>query len=479
MAKIPKPGASGGAAKTKLIIQLSASNGTSLAGQPVTVTELNSGLEIASFVYSGQPETLKLPAGITFKVSTVDRMAFVTPEPVTGVLVDDTTVVLSFLACTRYGYRREKANSDPNSRITYLFDAVGKTPMSVNLSTHAPVWGSWKDFVYEVVTPVMLNTDGTEAYELNRENQTLKATGESSDVANSAFDGNAMVRFSGKWKWVKRYEDASYQYVIFADGQPDETYKAYAHTNMNGNIMDRFYWGMYKGGNVGNKLRSIAGLSVMVNQTRNTEVAYAQAIGAGYDTIYNSGWQYIADLLTLVSKNDNGQAVFGSGRSKSSNTAAIATGTTKTYGPFWGSNDETSDVKVFWIEGFWGNVWEGMRGLINYNGNIKAKMVPPYNFDGAGYVSTGKVPAGTSGGFIDTAYMDSEVGFVPITANGSGTTYYCDGMWFNNGQVDYARVGGGWADALRCGPRSVPLNHVASRAAAAIGSRLSFIPPAA
>ena len=49
MAKIPKPGASGGAAKTKLIIQLSASNGTSLAGQAVTVTELNSGLEIASF----------------------------------------------------------------------------------------------------------------------------------------------------------------------------------------------------------------------------------------------------------------------------------------------------------------------------------------------------------------------------------------------------------------------------------------------
>ena len=44
----------------------------------------------------------------------------------------------------------------------------------------------------------------------------------------------------------------------------------------------------------------------MVNQTRNTEVSYATAIGTGYYTIYKSGWDFINDLLTLISKSDNG-----------------------------------------------------------------------------------------------------------------------------------------------------------------------------
>ena len=46
--KIPKPAGSGGAAKIKLTIQLSASNGSSLAGPDVKVVEGPSGVEISS-----------------------------------------------------------------------------------------------------------------------------------------------------------------------------------------------------------------------------------------------------------------------------------------------------------------------------------------------------------------------------------------------------------------------------------------------
>ena len=118
-----------------------------------------------------------------------------------------------------------------------------------------------------------------------------------------------------------------------------------------------------------------------------------------------------------------------------------------------------------------------MAGLILDGSNgIKTKMSPPYNFNAAGYTATGVVPSGTSGGYVDTASVTKESGYVPKTANGSETTYYCDGLWFNNGQVDYALVGGAWRNAGQCGSRYVTLSTLASTTTTDLGSRLSFLP---
>ena len=132
---------------------------------------------------------------------------------------------------------------------------------------------------------------------------------------------------------------------------------------------------------------------------------------------------------------------------------------------------------MFGIEGFWGNVWEGMAGLI-YNGQIRTKLTPPYNFDGTGYTLTGITSSGTTGGFVNTASVTGVSGYVPKTASGSGTTYYCDGLWYNTAQVDYALAGGGWSHGLLVGSRSVFLYFLASAVDAGVGSRLSFLSPA-
>ena len=463
------------------IVTVSTSDSQAVSGQTITLTNLTiSTTETYTLLTGETSHTFKVIPTQVYKISVNAKSGYITPLESAEFLAiagNVRNVAIQYERLFRYGFRRTKAESNPDTRIEYLFDAVGMTPAYMDFTSGNFNYGSWETFVNEVSRPVMLKTDGTVDYELSRNDMTKRADGvTASDVSNTSYNGNAMIEFR-KFKWVRRYEDATYEYVIFSNAQYDVDYKAYAHTNALGNINDSFYWGAFKGSYLSSKMRSLADQTVGVSQTRNTEVTYATANGSGYYTIYKSGWDYIGDLLTLISKSDNSQVKFGSGRSKTTNTTPIATGTLKAQPYFKGYNDETSDVKVFGIEGFWGNVWEGMAGLI-LNSGIKTRMIPPYNFDGTGYTNTGVTPSGTSGGFVNTASVTDASGYVPKTASGSGTTYYCDGLWFDNSRVDYALVGGAWPDALLVGCRFVHLYNLASVTSAYIGSRLSYNNPA-
>ena len=460
-------------------VNVSTDDSASVVGQVITMTDntVSSLTETYTLLTGESSHTFKVLVGHSYTISVDAKSGYPTPSAQTfnAIAGNVRTVSMSYYR-TRYGFRRTKATTDPEDRIEYLYDAVGLTPAYMDFTSGNFNFGSWQTFTEEVSRPVMLKNDGTVDYALSRTDFTKKSDGTTASAVDStAYAGNAMIEF-GKYKWVYRYEDATYEYVIFCNAQYDANYKALAHTNELGTVKDYFYWGAYKGSDVSSKLRSIATGAVMVSKTRNTEVSYATGIGSGYYTIYKSGWDFICDLLTLISKSDDCQTKFGTGRSKSTNTTAIACGTLKAQPMFKGYNDETSDVKVFGIEGFWGNVWEGMAGLV-FNTKIKTKMTPPYNFDGAGYVDSGITPSGTNGGFISSAYV-GEQGFIPKVASGSGTTYYCDGLWFNNAQVDYALVGGGWAYALRVGCRAVDLDVLVSFTNAYVGSRLSYLNPA-
>ena len=70
-------------------------------------------------------------------------------------------------------------------------------------------------------------------------------------------------------------------------------------------------------------------------------------------------------------------------------------------------------------------------------------------------------------------------GRLPVTASGSSSTYEADGMWYNNSQVNYAYVGGGWDRDLVVGPFCAYLNHAASRSSSDCGAALSCKPLAA
>ena len=376
----------------------------------------------------------------------------------------------------RYGFKREKSNSDPYARITYIYDAEGMTPMSVNLSTNTPDYGDWKEFIDEVCRPVMLKYDGTVDYELSHDDQNYKLDGSASDITSDAYNGNAMIEFR-KYKWVKRYEDMKYEYVIFCEIQLDDEYKPYAFVNELGKVSDVFYWGMFESILISSRLRSLGnGQALDVNRSTDSQITYAQANGAGWNIGYKSGWDYICDLLTLLGKSDNSQATFGYGCCKTSNTATLKVGTIRTGGAFWGSSNQTSGVKTLYIENFWGNIWERINGMILDKANgIKVKMTPPYNLTGDEFTYTGVKPSMACDGYW-TQSICGDLGYIPLSASGgSATTYMCDGHKINITIVGVAAIGGRYNYGLYTGSRCISLAS-GTAATSTVGCRLTYIP---
>ena len=71
----------------------------------------------------------------------------------------------------RYGMRINLLDSNPATRVKYLYDAVGMTPAGMNFAGGGFDYGDWGDIWFvKKNRPVMVRTDGTVDYELNHEN---------------------------------------------------------------------------------------------------------------------------------------------------------------------------------------------------------------------------------------------------------------------------------------------------------------------
>jgi hypothetical protein len=375
----------------------------------------------------------------------------------------------------RWGIRIEKAETNPDTRVTYLYDAVGMTPVTMDFASNTINYGDWKPFCDAMNRPVMLNPDGSVAYELDPNDQTKKLDGTASGIGSTTHSLNAMSEF--KRLWLRTYEDTTYQYIIFSNVQYDENYHANAFTAADGTIRDRMYYAMFEGSNVSSKLRSIAAGSVVVNQTAATQISYAEANGAGWHINYKSQRDFITYLLALISKSTNSQAVFGQGNSNSG--AIIAPGALKAKGRFWGDDATDVAVKVFFIENFWGNYWKRMSGLLyNSDAKILIKATPPYSLTGVGYTNTDVTPTGASGLYIAAGIL-TDAGFLPTTAGGSDSTYFADTLYYatpDAGVFNVALVGGARDVAGKCGSWACRLSF-AGDAGAATGASLSFLKP--
>lgn len=374
----------------------------------------------------------------------------------------------------RYGMRINRMDSNPETRVKYILDAVGMTPAGMNFSGGGFDYGDWGDVWFvKNNRPVMLRTDGTVDYELNPDNYALKKAGGASDVANISYGGNAMSEIP--LIWVKRWSQNNYDFIVFCEEQYDDTYKAYAHTDADGNILPVTYFPMFEGAVINNRMRSLSGQTQTVAQTDAQETTAAQQNGERWDKLSFSEFNLMYEMCTLISCNTNSQKKFGNGCIVANNK--LNTGTLNGKGQFFGSTGREEAVKMFHCENFFGNYSKRLRGLLFINGTYYVKPVPPYNSEGTDYINTGMTVSGISGGYISKMEMASDIGRLPTAVSGSETTYECDACWFNDKITAVALSGGCINKGEKCGLSYFDLCYSANRTLMVAVASLSCKPP--
>lgn len=345
-------------------------------------------------------------------------------------------------------------------------------------------YGGWPSEGMFMPRPCMIKYDGTVAEYLDPNDYTKTTDNTESQVANPDFEGNAMM----EWPkiYTKRWVENGIYHFRCSNIPVDDGYDCWSNYDKNDNQIEHFYTPIYFGSLISEKLRSISGQQNCIGNIVQTEINLAAANGEGWYTEFVADRLLIQDLLVMMAKNMNTQEKYGTGRCGSKITSAIGQGTMNNKGLFWGSTDQTSGIKIFGMENWWGNLWRRIAGWINVNGLQKFKItwgmhdgtgVSSFNLDGSEYYTVTTVkPSGTSGGYID-ANTSLKYGRFPRHAGGgSATTFQCDGLWFDNNKMGYAAVGGKYGIGLLAGAFCSYIACDPTIKASDCGSALSYKP---
>ena len=386
----------------------------------------------------------------------------------------------------RYGIKIKKSDSNPATRMEYTYDAVGMTPAKMNYTTGAFDYGSWDDVWFiKQNKPVMLKSDGTEDYELNPDDYSKKAVGSASDYNNLSYDGNVMARIP--LVYVSMSQDSTYEYITVSNKKFDDTFKAIAHTKEDGTVVKNIYLACFKGYVSSNKVRSISGKIDSSSYSIQGWSSYATANGSGWNIGTWGQHMLINSLLWIIGRSDDTQTTFGrgnassftdrstSGGGNSSYNYMIATGNLYNKGQFFGYNDDYHQVKVFHIEGWWGDRFNFIHGLMKNGNSVKVSLTGPYNYTGDGYTTVSGTIVGSYQ--YGTTTMTNEYGRFATAVGGSETTYTCD-YWYcisTASSTYFADVGGFCNSGSGCGASFVHIYYESSGSDWSTGASLSFV----
>lgn len=374
-----------------------------------------------------------------------------------------------------FSYTIDSTKSSPTEAVTYTGDCAGFTPATMGDSFN---WGSWADkWPFNEIKPCLVKNRAVVGY-LNPNNYLEFEDGTPADIV-SGDAGDCMVEFPKMYLGMSTDAQGLTTVTITNDATVEGVYDdAFVYK---GTSYSKFYVGAFKGYVLNNKLRSLSGKSPTVQQTIGQFRTAAQANGEGYEQTQWYQLMLRQALYILLFKNLNSQAALGAGYTDAS--SKNNTGGLNSNGVNYGSTSASVQVKCLGIEDFWGNIYEWVDGIATRYFYIYTAKGGMYNDDVVGY-DVAKTVEDAVGGNVYWDYMTKaqgtrELGFAPLQAAGSESTYYCDKVTLyltddiSTDKVSIANFGGRWRGGTSCGVFELDVNSSVSQSNDSVGARLS------
>ena len=358
-----------------------------------------------------------------------------------------------------YGVRIALNNSNPETSVSYTDDAVG----------FGSGWDNWKDKpIFKDIKPCVLK-DGVVQYYLNRDNYTLQENG-SPSVLNNYAVGDVMVEIPKIG--YKMTNDSQYQYIWVTDNPNAEGFCYLAHSLDSENDCDKIYIGAYLAYTEGLITHSISNHSPSTNLSLEIFRGRTETRGTGYQLLSFYPLTLLQCLYTIIYKNLNSQAALGQGYTNAS--AKANTGSTNTK-PFCYGNlsSGTTHVKFLGIEDFYGNLLQWIDGLYcDSSYNVKTDYNNFTGTDGSAFRYSQSGFNFIMGGYINKISGTNNGGFVPLSANGSSSTYYTDDAYLYSDC--FGLFGGRWSDGATAGTFQLGVYFAASYSDSFLGCRVVY-----
>ena len=374
-----------------------------------------------------------------------------------------------------FSYTIDSTNSNPETAVTYTGDCAGFTPATMGNTFN---WGSWADkWPFNEIKPCLVKNRAVVGY-LNPNNYSVFEDGTPADIV-SGDAGDCMVEFPKMYLGMSTDAQGLTTVTITNDATVEGVYDdAFVYK---GKSYSKFYVGAFKGYVLNNKLRSLSGKEPTTSKTIGNFRTAAQANGEGYEQTQWYQLMLRQALYILLFKNLNSQAALGAGNTYSS--SKTNTGGLNSNGVNYGSTSASVQVKCLGIEDFWGNIYEWVDGIATRYFYIYTAKGGMYNDDVVGY-NVAKTVEDAVGGNVYWDYMTKaqgtrELGFAPLQAAGSESTYYCDKVTLyltddiSTDKVSIATFGGRWRGDTSCGVFNLDVNSSVSHTDENVGARLS------